>query len=118
MRPTRTSLKFTPSKSQRMTCLPNTWDEIRFRLNIVVKFSEPGLVGFLRNRCLILGFLCFETCLLPDLPGDERVVGRREGFLCANRGDASIHCGFITCCKKSKSEGSAGTLHHTPAVSD
>ena len=95
MRPNQTWLKFTPNKSQRTMCLPNTWSEIRFRLNIVIEFSKPGLVGFLRGRRLILGFLCLEACLLPDLPGDDRMIGRRESFLCANGGDPLIHRGFV-----------------------
>jgi len=76
-------------------CLTNTWREIRFRLNIVIQFPESGLVGFLRGRCLILGLLCLETCLLPALPGDYRVVGRCESFLLANGGHPSIHGGFV-----------------------
>ena len=45
---------------------------------------QTVFVRFFRDGCVILGFLCPETCLLPALPGDDRVIGSCESFLLAN----------------------------------
>jgi hypothetical protein len=60
-------------------------------LDFVVEIPQAVLVCFFRKVSLIPGFLCPEACLLPALPGDDRVIGGCEGFLFANRGDPPVN---------------------------
>jgi len=64
-------------------------------LEAVIALPEAGFVGFLGCLCFFLGVLFFEACLVPALPGGERVVGRCEGFLFANGGDPLINRCFV-----------------------
>ena len=61
------------------------------KLNVVIKTTKPVLVRFFRDRCVMLGFLCLEACLLPQLPGNYRVIGGCESFLFADGGDPSVN---------------------------
>jgi hypothetical protein len=60
-------------------------------LDVVVKIPDPVFVRFFRGASVILGFFCLKTCLLPALPGEDRVIGGRESLLVANGGDPSIN---------------------------
>jgi hypothetical protein len=66
------------------------WHTLNEFLEAVIALPEPVLVRFFRSFGLLLSILFLEACLIPTLPGGQRVVWGSEGFLFTNSGDPFI----------------------------